>query len=103
MSDCAGAPTTIVETDTATLSHQTYTALPATWVFNLQNGVTTVVYTYPGLIVTDFKPGDTVTDVTHFADYHTNRLCRIIDFHHQQYHRWAPGDKFCSFCFPNCV
>ena len=33
----------------------------------------------------------------------SNWVCRIIDFPHQQYHRWAPGDRFCSFSLWKCV
>ena len=63
MTDCLSSPTTVVEWDTVTAAQQTYTANAVTWAFNLQSGTIIVPYTYPDLIVTDFEPGEFITDV----------------------------------------
>ena len=64
MTDCANAPTTFVEWDTATVSQVAYTAVPVTWTFDLQTGTISIVYSYPSLIVTQFTPGELINDVS---------------------------------------
>lgn len=61
MTDCFGTPTTYVETDTAIISATPYTAYPATWIFNSDNGWTSRSYTYPEVTVTIFSAKEEIT------------------------------------------
>ena len=67
MTDCASTPTTFVEWDTVIISQQSYTAPPVTWTFNLQTGTISVVYSFPSLTVTQFTPGEVITEVSNLS------------------------------------
>lgn len=60
---CLSTPTTLIESDTATLGTVSFTAYPVTWAFDVATGTITVSYTYPDLIVTMLTPGENILDV----------------------------------------
>lgn len=62
--DCSKSPTTLTDWDTIIHSKTSYTALPVICSFTALAEAAFFAYTYPDLIVTNIKPGDTLTFVS---------------------------------------
>jgi len=58
--NCAATPTTVINTLTAYVNHESYTANPATYQFTVDSGIVTRLHTFSDLPVTLFQPGDLI-------------------------------------------
>ena len=96
--DCADSPTTLVESDVATIGNMaSFSAYPVTWVFDLADGTITLTYTYPDLIVTMLTPGEQITDVQSFT--FKVLICRTISFLRLIFLKWEQVAKSCNLFF----
>lgn len=58
--NCSATPTTVANTLTAYVDHQSHTANPVTYQFTADSGTVTKMHTFSDLPVTLFQPGDLI-------------------------------------------